>query len=68
MASSAKWRRQRAKSDAVPAYVILNNRTLDAIAGAAPTTLAELAAVPGIGPSRLDQYGADILGIVAAGI
>ena len=60
------WRRQRAKDDAVPAYVVLNNKTLDAIAASAPTSLVELSAVPGIGPSRLDQYGDEILGVVAA--
>ncbi len=66
--SLTRWRRERAKDDAVPAYVVLNNRTLDAIARAEPRTLGELASVPGIGPSRLEQYGDEILGIVAAGI
>ena len=64
--SLTRWRRERARSDAVPAYVVLNNRTLDAIALAEPQTLSELASVPGIGPSRLEQYGDEILGIVAA--
>ncbi len=64
--SLTRWRRERAKSDAVPAYVVLNNRTLDAIAEAEPQTLGELGSVPGIGPSRLEQYGDEILGIVAS--
>ena len=64
--SLTQWRRERAKDDAVPAYVVLNNRTLDAIAVAEPATLGELGSVPGIGPSRLEQYGDEILGIVAA--
>jgi len=66
--SLTRWRRERARDDAVPAYVVLNNRTLDAIASAEPRTLGELASVPGIGPSRLEQYGDEILGIVAAEI
>jgi ATP-dependent DNA helicase RecQ len=49
---------------AVPAYVIFNNKTLEALARMRPTTEAELAAVPGIGPSRLDAYGAEILAAV----
>ncbi len=64
--SLTRWRRERARNDAVPAYVVLNNRTLDAIAEAEPRTLGELSSVPGIGPSRLEQYGDEILGIVAA--
>ncbi len=64
--SLTRWRRERARGDGVPAYVVLNNRTLDAIAQAEPGTLGELAAVPGIGPSRLEQYGDEILGIVAS--
>ena len=64
--SLTRWRRERASQDAVPAYVVLNNRTLDAIAEAEPRTLGELSSVPGIGPSRLEQYGDEILGIVAA--
>ena len=64
--SLTAWRRERARQDAVPAYVVLNNRTLDAIAKARPETLGALGSVPGIGPSRLEQYGDEILGIVGA--
>jgi DNA helicase-2/ATP-dependent DNA helicase PcrA len=60
-----RWRSERAKADSVPAYVVMNNRTLDTIARHAPSTLADLAAVPGIGPVKLEAYGDEILGIVA---
>ncbi len=60
-----RWRSERAKADSVPAYVVMNNRTLDTIARDAPSTLADLAAVPGIGPVKLEAYGDEILGIVA---
>jgi len=63
--SLTDWRRQRAKADGVPAYVVLNNKSLDAIAASEPQNLLELGTVPGIGPSRLDQYGDEILGVVA---
>ncbi|MEM9651812.1 MAG: UvrD-helicase domain-containing protein [Actinomycetota bacterium] len=60
------WRRQRSAADGVPAYVVLDNKTLDAIAAATPTDFGELGAISGIGPAKLERYGADILGIVAA--
>ena len=58
------WRLQRCKDDGVPAYVVLDNATLDAIAAAMPTSLADLGRIKGIGPAKLDRYGADILGII----
>ena len=58
------WRRKRAKEDNVPAYVVLNDRHLDGIAQRAPTTLDELAACDGIGPTKLDRYGDDILALL----
>jgi ATP-dependent DNA helicase RecQ len=50
----------------VPPYVILHDRTLDAIASALPCSPAELQSLPGIGPAKLDAFGDDILGLVAA--
>ena len=60
------WRLERARSDAVPAYVVFDNKTMTAIAAAEPQTLEQLAAVPGIGPSRLESYGDEILAAVAS--
>lgn len=57
-------RTELATRQSVPAYVVFSNKTLDAIARQRPGSEAELAAVPGIGPSRLDAYGADILAAV----
>ena len=64
--SLTEWRRERCAADGVPAYVVLDNKTLDAIASATPVNLGELGAISGIGPAKLERYGADILGIVAA--
>src|SRR5207248_10802227 len=44
-----EWRSERAKADEVPAYVVFHNATLAEIAQRRPRTLAELAAVPGVG-------------------
>jgi DNA helicase II / ATP-dependent DNA helicase PcrA len=55
------WRLERSKKDGVPAYVVLHDTTLEAIATARPQTEKELAALPGIGPTKLDRYGSEIL-------
>ena len=55
------WRTERAKADGVPPYVVLSDAHLRGIALARPTTAAELNACDGIGPSKLDRYGDDIL-------
>jgi DNA helicase-2/ATP-dependent DNA helicase PcrA len=60
------WRRERAKADGVPAFVVLHDSTLAALADRRPRTSAELAAVPGIGPAKLDRYGDDLLAALAA--
>ncbi len=59
------WRRERAKADGVPAYVVFHDRTLEEIARRRPDRAAELAAVPGIGPAKLDRYAADVLAVLA---
>jgi DNA helicase II / ATP-dependent DNA helicase PcrA len=60
------WRLERAKADDVPAYVVFHNSTLAEIAERQPRTLAELARVPGVGPAKLERYGADLLAALAA--
>lgn len=57
-------RTELAARQSVPAFVIFSNKVLEAIARARPTTEADLAAVPGIGPSRMEAYGADILAAI----
>ncbi len=61
-----QWRLERAKADEVPAYVVFHNSTLEAIAESGPRTIAELAAVPGVGPSKLERYGPEVLAALAA--
>jgi hypothetical protein len=58
------WRRRRAAELEVPAYVVLPDRTLRALAAAPPATEAELAGVPGIGPVKLERFGADLLAVL----
>lgn len=58
------WRRQKAGDQAVPPYIILQNKTLQAIADATPTTEEELLAMPGYGPGLFARTGEEILQIV----
>lgn len=58
------WRRQKAGDQSVPPYIILQNKTLQAIADATPTTEEELLAMPGYGPGLFARTGEEILQIV----
>ena len=60
----AVWRRARAEEDEVPPYVVFDNKTLDAIARTRPRTLRDLAALPGVGPVKLERYGDAVLALV----
>jgi DNA helicase-2/ATP-dependent DNA helicase PcrA len=60
------WRRERARQDGVPPYVVFNDRTLAALAARPPKSRGELLAVEGIGPSKLDRYGEDLLRLLDA--
>ena len=58
------WRRQRSADDAVPAFVVFSDATLLAIAERRPTDDAALLSIPGIGPTKLDTYGREVLAVV----
>jgi DNA helicase-2/ATP-dependent DNA helicase PcrA len=60
-----EWRLERAKADEVPAYVVFHNATLAEIAERRPRTLAELALVPGVGATKLERYGEDVLAVLS---
>jgi len=58
------WRRGIAQGQGVPAYVVADDRTLGGIASLRPETTEALLEVPGMGRSRVERYGEDILRIV----
>jgi ATP-dependent DNA helicase UvrD/PcrA len=64
-AALKEWRLKRSKSDDVPAYVVFHNSTLAEIAARRPSTITELASVPGVGPAKLERYGRDVLDALA---
>ena len=59
-----EWRRQEAARRSVPAYVVLHDRTLAALAARRPSTLEALSAIPGIGPAKLEAYGKQLLSLL----
>jgi DNA helicase II / ATP-dependent DNA helicase PcrA len=61
-----EWRRVRASTDGVPAYVVFHDATLAQIAERKPRDRADLAAVSGIGPTKLDRYADEVLAIVSS--
>ena len=59
-----EWRLAIAKRQAVPAFRILSDKVLDAIAREKPSTAAELLSIPGIGLNTVEKYGAQIYRII----
>jgi ATP-dependent DNA helicase RecQ len=60
------WRLAEARTQAVPAYVILHDNTLAEIARSRPPDLGALGAISGIGAAKLARYGTSLLEIVRA--
>lgn len=61
--SLREWRAAKAKSLGKPAFIVFGDRVLRVIAAAAPHTPAALERISGVGPSKLEQYGSEILQI-----
>jgi ATP-dependent DNA helicase RecQ len=56
-----EWRRDTAKKQNSPAFVVLHDTTLDEICRIRPHSIAELLRVSGIGERKAELYGAQIL-------
>jgi DNA helicase-2/ATP-dependent DNA helicase PcrA len=63
-AALREWRRARSRADGVPAFVVIHDRHLVAIAERRPMDRAALAACPGIGPAKLAAYGDELVSLV----
>lgn len=59
------WRMRTATEAGVPPYVVFHDATLRVISEVEPSSLAQLAGISGIGPTKLARYGADLLAVVA---
>jgi DNA helicase II / ATP-dependent DNA helicase PcrA len=58
------WRSRQAEEQRQPAFVVLSDAALLAIAERRPGSARELARVPGIGKVKLDRYGEAVLELV----
>ncbi|WP_425147720.1 DNA helicase RecQ [Deinococcus sp.] len=58
------WRLALAREIDKPAFTILSNATLEAIAAHRPANADELLTVPGMGQKKMESYGADLLRMV----
>ncbi|MCW2843959.1 MAG: ATP-dependent helicase, Rep family, partial [Nocardioides sp.] len=59
-----EWRKERAGEESVPAFVVFTDATLQLIAEHRPSTPEALLRISGIGRSKLDRYGEDVLSLV----
>ena len=59
------WRRDRAAGDDVPAFVVFTDATLQLIAEHKPATEEELLRISGVGRSKLDRYGEELLALIS---
>jgi ATP-dependent DNA helicase RecQ len=57
------WRTEVARPTKTPAFMILGDAVLRAIANTAPQNLSALHAVSGMGPAKVDRYGADLIAL-----
>ena len=56
-----EWRRNMARENKIPAYIILHDSTLEELCRRRPSNFVQLKQIPGIGEKKADVYGAEIL-------
>jgi DNA helicase-2/ATP-dependent DNA helicase PcrA len=66
IAALRAWRTGRARADAVAPFIVAHDSLLIALADARPTTIAELRRIKGMGPTKLDRYGEELLAVLAS--
>ncbi|MEI9980463.1 MAG: RecQ family ATP-dependent DNA helicase [Edaphobacter sp.] len=57
------WRKSEAAKTGKPAFIVFGDTVLQNLVVAAPKTLSELRTISGIGPDKIDRYGAEIIAI-----
>jgi ATP-dependent DNA helicase RecQ len=60
-----EWRATEAKRLRVPAYVVMHDRTVAALAHARPRNPNDLLRVDGIGPAKVERFGEELLRLCA---
>jgi superfamily II DNA helicase RecQ len=60
-----EWRAAEAKRLRVPAYLVMHDRTVTALALARPRNPRELLGIDGIGPAKVERFGEELLRLCA---
>ncbi len=60
------WVQEEATRRMLPVYMVLDNKTVAELAKKRPTTLSELALIPGMGSRRIDKYGDALIELISA--
>ena len=63
-AALKRWRLDVSRAAGQPAFVVFTDATLMSIAEAMPADERELLGVPGVGPVKVDNYGAGVLEVL----
>ncbi|MEB3203341.1 MAG: HRDC domain-containing protein [Candidatus Sericytochromatia bacterium] len=58
------WRNQYARRTGKPPYVVFTNRQASALARRNPDSLSGLGEIEGMGPSRIEDFGAELLEVL----
>jgi DNA helicase-2/ATP-dependent DNA helicase PcrA len=59
-----EWRKTTADAASVPAFVVFTDATLTAIAVEQPSDASQLLKIPGLGHTKVERYGDDLLLVV----
>jgi hypothetical protein len=65
VATLKNWRLEVARTQGVPAYVVLTDASLEEVARRRPRSDGELLAIKGIGPAKLEAYGDVLIELVS---
>jgi ATP-dependent DNA helicase RecQ len=60
-----EWRRNISKEQALPAYIVMHDTTLDVLCRLRPRSIDQLRSVPGFGERKTAAYGKQILAALA---
>lgn len=66
VAKLRQWRALEAKRLGIPVFLILHDKTLQAVAQARPSTPNQLLAVNGMGPAKVEKFGGALLSLCSA--
>ncbi len=67
LAALKAWRREQAREQGVPPYVVFHDRTLVELAARRPLARESLGTIAGIGAAKLKRYGEQLLAVLQTG-